>query len=229
MFTKKSSAILTSAFLFIEAILYYIILTKGGSLLVWSSFISVLLCFLYSALFIKKGDKFIILALLFTVGADFFLVVANPVNRLFGMLFFMVAQTLYAIKLHKNKKSKIFLVLRISAIFIAETITVFILKENTDLLAVVSIYYYVNLLINIVHSFSNWKKDKLFPIGLVLLFLCDTIIGLQTASGVYFNIPESSFVYRFIFMDFFISWFFYLPSQILVSLSSVTKKDTMSV
>jgi hypothetical protein len=77
---------------------------------------------------------------------------------------------------------------------------------------------------NIVLSLSTFKNDKLFPIGLVLLFLCDTVIGLQTASGAYLNIPESSLVYRIIFMDFFLSWFFYLPSQIIISLSSIPKK-----
>lgn len=217
----------TLIFLFIEAILYYFILTASGSLLIWSSFISIILCFLFSFLFIKSGDKFIITALLFTTFADYFLVVANPINRLTGMMFFMVAQTLYAVKLHKTNKNKALLISRVIIILIAEVITFFILGENVDLLSVVSIYYYANLIMNIVLSSSNFKNDKLFPIGLVLLFLCDTVIGLQTTSGAYLNIPENSLVYRIIFMDFFLSWFFYLPSQIIISLSSIPKKSSL--
>ena len=62
-------------------------------------------------------------------------------------------------------------------------------------------------------------KNKLFPIGLVLFLLCDTIIGLQMATGVYLPISEHSVIYKIIFTDFNLAWFFYLPSQVCIALS----------
>lgn len=219
-FSKKDKIMLT-LFLLFEIVLYYLILTTGGRLLVWSSFISIVLCFVFSLFSLKKGNKIITVALAFTVCADYFLVVSSPVKTLAGMLFFMVAQTLYAVMMNQQTKSKKLLFFRIILVVLVQVFTFIILKGKTDALAVVSMYYYTNLAVNIVEAFALLKKNTLFFIGLILLLLCDTIIGLQTSTGAYLNISESSFLYKFIFMDFFISWFFYLPSQVLISLSGV--------
>ena len=61
-----------------------------------------------------------------------------------------------------------------------------------------------------------WKDNRM---------LCDTVIGLQVASGAYLPIAEGSILYRIIFMDFFLSWFFYLPSQVLITLSGMQKRS----
>ena len=215
----------TSIFLVTEAILYYLIMTKGGSLLVWSSFVSIVICFLFVLINSKKADKFILFALFLTVCADYFLVIASPVNRLGGMLFFMVAQTLYAVTLHKKKSknseatNKKYIIARIFTVIVAILICFAVLKSNVDMLAVVSIYYYANLLFNIVLSFSMGRKNVAFSIGLVLLLLCDTVIGLQVAAGNYLPIYEGDFIYSIIFTDFFLSWFFYLPSQVIIALT----------
>ena len=107
---------------------------------------------------------------------------------------------------------------RLGLIAIALSVTVLVLQENTDALALVSLCYYANLIFNIVMTFLQFKSDKLFPIALVLFLLCDTVIGLQVACGGYLPITEGSLLYRIIFMPFNLSWFFYLPSQVLISL-----------
>lgn len=219
----KPSFLVSMLFLVAESVLYYFVLTAGGDLLVYTSFFAIVLCFLHVLLHIKTCDKWVLGAMACTVMADLCLVVCSPIQRLWGMVFFLMAQSLYAAKLHLAYKAKGFLYVRILLILIALSITVIVLKNNTDVLALVSLCYYANLIFNIVMAFSLWKTDKLFPIALVLFLLCDTVIGLQVASGAYLPISEDSWLYRIIFMGFNLSWFFYLPSQVLISLSGKKK------
>jgi hypothetical protein len=74
--------------------------------------------------------------------------------------------------------------------------------------------------INIVESLLNFKDNKILPIGLTLFILCDTVIGLQVMSDMYLKINESSLIYKLIFSNFDLAWFFYLPSQVLISLKT---------
>ena len=134
------------------------------------------------------------------------------------MVFFLGAQSLYAIRLHRIDPRKSLVWTRILLIGIALAVTVLVLRNNTDALALVSLCYYANLIINLLMSFLLFRKDKIFPIALLLFLLCDTVIGLQVACGGYLNIAEGSALYRLIFMPFNLSWFFYLPSQVLISL-----------
>ncbi len=211
---------LTAVFLVIELILYYFVLTAGGGLLVWCSFGAILLCFLYAVTDIKSSNPFIILGLGFTVVADMFLVVWQPQQQLWGMIFFLTAQSIYALMLHRKSRYKSFIYIRIILISIALITTATILRSNTDLLAIISMCYYVMLIINLAESFCMLKYFKFFAFGLVLFLLCDTVIGLQVASEAYLNVSEDSFIHRIIFVDFNLSWFFYLPSQVLIALSS---------
>lgn len=219
----KKIPILSLIFLLIELVLYYFILTAGGATLVYSSFFSIVICFLHVLLHFKSCDKFILAGLACTVMADFFLVVCSPIQQLWGMIFFLIAQSLYSAKLHLASKNKILLYARIILIILALEVTVLVLKEKTDALALVSLCYYANLIVNIVAAFTQFRNNKLFPIGLVLFLLCDTVIGLQVACGSYLSISESSLIYKIIFMDFHLSWFFYLPSQVLISLTGKHK------
>ena len=210
-------------FLSLEAVLYYLILTAGGKLLVASSFLSIVLCFCFALL--SWGDKFTIAGLACTVMADLFLVVWQPQQQLWGMVWFLCAQSLYAIRLQRGKHSKVLGIVRIALTGIGALVTVLVLREKTDALAVISVCYYANLMMNIVQSMANFKKVPLLAIGFVLFLLCDTVIGLQVAAGGYLPISEGSLLHRIIFMDFFLSWFFYLPSQVLISLSSRARQN----
>jgi uncharacterized membrane protein YhhN len=216
----KKQQITLWAFLLIELVLYYLILTSGGNTLVISSFLSIVICFGYALTDLKNRDSLFVGALGCTMGADFFLVVCSPIEQLWGMMFFLVAQTLYAIRLHKQNQCRTLIWLRVVLIACAEAVTVVILKEKTDALAVISIAYYANLIVNIIASFTKFRSKRLLPIGFVLFLLCDTVIGLQAASGVYLPISEGSLLHRIIYVNFNLAWFFYLPSQVLIALSS---------
>lgn len=213
---------MTVAFLIVEAFLYGIILTSGGDLLVYSCFLSIVLCFVHALIHIKRGDKLLAAGLACTVMADLCLVVCSPAQRLWGMVFFLAAQSLYAIRLHRQIKSKALLIIRISLTVVALAVTAIVLKDATDALALVSLCYYANLIMNIVTSFARFRQNKLLAIGFVLFLLCDTVIGLQVACGGYLPIEEGTLLHQIIFMPFNLAWFFYLPSQVLISLS--TKK-----
>ena len=220
---KKSIPII--CFLLLESILYYFILTAGGQTLVITSYLSIVLCFLFALQGIKK-NPLVVGGLACTVGADFCLVVCDPIQRLWGMVFFLGAQALYAIHLHRKQPSKPVLLIRIVLTVGAALVAVFVLKENLDALAVVSVCYYANLIMNTVAAFTQWRKQKLLPIGFVLFILCDTIIGLQVAAGGYLPIAEGSWLYNLIFSGFNAAWMFYLPSQVLISLCCLQKGDT---
>lgn len=210
-------------FLLTEILLYILILTSDGSLLVVCSYLSIVLCFLYALLHVGKGHALMVGGLACTVAADYCLVVSSPIQQLWGMVFFLLAQILYAIKLHHANTCKLLLLIRGVLILLAESVAILVLGNKSDALALVSVCYYANLIMNILVSCLRFRENKLLSIGFVLFLLCDTVIGLQCASGSYLPIGENSILYKIIFMDFHLSWFFYLPSQVLIALSTAVQ------
>lgn len=221
LFNNKLNTALTLLFLAASCVLYYFILTAGGTLLVATSYASIILCFAFAIA--GRQNFWIIGGLACTVGADFCLVVCDPIQQFWGMVFFLGAQSLYAAMLHRSRPGKALLFIRLGLIAAAEAITVLILKDATDPLAVISICYYVNLIFNIILAFLQFKQYRLFAIGLVFFLLCDTVIGLQVMSGGYLPIPEGSLLDKILSVPFNLAWLFYLPSQVLISLSSRKK------
>lgn len=221
LFRNKLDTTLTFLFLGISGVLYYYILTAGGTLLTITSYAAIVLCFVYALS--RRTNLWIIGGLACTVGADFFLVVCDPIQQFWGMVFFLGAQSLYAAMLHRSRPGKALLFIRLVLIALAEGVTVLILKDATDPLAVISICYYVNLIYNIILAFLQFRQYKCFAIALVLFLLCDTVIGLQVMSGGYLPIPEGSLLDQILSVPFNLAWLFYLPSQVLISLSSRKK------
>lgn len=222
--SRKLSA-LTVCFLAAECVLYYFVLTAGGMTFTVTAYSGIVLCFLFALVCGGKREPLTAAGLACTVGADFFLVVCSPAQQLWGMVFFLGAQILYALKLHLTRKNRVILLLRLLLIAAIEIAAIVILGSKLDALAVVSVCYYANLFMNIIAAFTQWKQNKLLPIGLVAFILCDTVIGLQVAAGGYLPIAEGSALHNFLFMDFNLAWFFYLPSQVLIALSSLPKGD----
>ena len=216
---KKFDRILTALFLAAEGVLYYFILTAGGQTLVITSYASIVLCFLYALAHIGKKNWPMQAGLLCTVGADFFLVVCSPLRQLPGMVCFLGAQSMYALWLHRNGGTKGQLCLRAVISGLALAVTALDLGQNTDALALVSVCYYANLILNLAISFIRFRERKLLSIGFVLFLLCDTVIGLQMANGVYFPIPEGSLIDRILSVNCNLAWLFYLPSQVMIALS----------
>ena len=92
------------------------------------------------------------------------------------------------------------------------------LGEKCDAVALVSMFYYANLILNAVFACISFGKNPLLAIGLVLFILCDTVIGLSLIDP-YLTLPESSPIYAIIHPGFDLAWAFYLPSQALLAIS----------
>ena len=97
----------TIAFLVLAAILFYTILTSSGDMLINSCYSSIVLCFVYALL--MAGNPILLAALACTVGADYYLITFVPSRQLPGMAFFLVAQGLYALFLHRQGFKKAYL------------------------------------------------------------------------------------------------------------------------
>jgi hypothetical protein len=214
----KQNRLALFAFLAVELVLYALMLTAGGYILVAVSYISIVSCFLYALFRVKNAHHLMLVALGFTVISDYFLVVCQPPKQLLAMISFLIVQLLYALHLHRKTPNRPVLVLRIALTLIIELIALVVLGEKTDALALVSVAYYANLAVNLIASCLPSGRDPRLPVAFLLFLLCDTVIGLQVACGSYLAIPEHSLLYRILFVNFNLSWFFYLPSQVLLTL-----------
>lgn len=219
---KNYRQLYTPTFLLIQGILYYLILTTGGETLIWSSFGAILLCFLYALA--RRGTPLLVAGLAATVAADYFLVLCGAQNKLAGMVCFLVVQTLYAIFLHRKGFGRAWLALRLGLAALATAVALAVLGDKTDALALVSVWYYANLIINTAMAFGKFRQFSFLALGFLLFILCDTVIGLQVATQGYLSIGEDTLLYRILFMDFNLAWFFYLPSQVLIALTSIKSR-----
>ena len=214
---QKRNAVFVGIFIALEAVLYWLILA-GGEYYTCYAYLSIVLCFVYGLLHGKSIKLWMLAGMACTLGADYFLVVCSPSDQFWGMVFFMAAQSMYAAALHTEKLCKPILVVRIALTVAAPLVTAVILREKTDALAVISVCYYVNLIMNLITAFSNRKL--LLGFGFVLFLLCDTVIGLQVMAKGYLPIEAGTILYRIIFTNFNLAWLFYLPSQVLIAISS---------
>ena len=216
--------IFSALFIGIEITLGVLLQISSGRTAELFSFGAVVLCFLFCFFFFDRSKEYIFTqtALLFTVGADYCLVYSRTPFRVTAMCFFLVVQTAYFARLYISDESAVRRKWQIithaigSVLMLA--VTVFVLGEKTDVLSAISMLYYINLILNLVFAFTQWKKNPVFAIGLLLFILCDTVVGLGVLEE-YFSIAEDSMLYRVIEPGFNLAWAFYLPSQVLLTLS----------
>ncbi|MBR5452073.1 MAG: hypothetical protein IKV36_03660 [Clostridia bacterium] len=218
---KISKKIMTAVFILASLVLYFFVLTAYGNLLVISEFSAISVCFLFVLVNSFANDKLLTYGMFFTLCADFCLVICNPIEQIKGVVFFLIVQALYGVKLYQNNKSKGLLIARIIATAVAPIIVFSVLGNKTDVLSCISVCYYVNLIFNIISAFTSFKKNPVFVIALLLFLLCDTVVGLGVAAGTYLPIAEGSFIHKIIFSGINLAWLFYLPSQVLISLTSL--------
>ena len=226
---KKLLVILSAAFLTVEAVLGVLLQTSQHLTPINLRYTAVVLACLFFILFAERSLSFLftMLALLCTVGADYFLVYSEEIQQLPAMLFFSVTQIAYFLRLYfeDNNKTRrlVHLIARIAFSLLAIVVTFGVLQSSADAVAVVSMFYYVNLILNIIFAFINFEKPGVFAIGLLLFALCDTVIGLSLIN-TYLPLSEDSFIYKLINPGFDLAWAFYLPSQALLAVSLLPRK-----
>lgn len=220
----KKQYIPAAVFVFVQLVLYVLIFAVGGALL---RYLTVILSFVFALIFLSKNKDSLltVTALFLTVGADFCLVMCEPREQLIGMIFFSLAQVAYAFRVDFMLVSKrarlVTLIIRIFAIVVVEGAAIYIAGDAFDALAAISMFYFTNIVLNAVFSMMRVKNTPLFAIGMLCFVLCDIFVGMNTAVGVYFSVPEGSILYLMAHPPIDMAWLFYVPSQTLISLSSL--------
>ena len=191
---------------------------------------AIILACLFCAVLAERSRQYAFTqaALVCTVCADFFLVWSQPIKQLPAMVFFLCAQTAYAARLYllaSKTERRVQLISRVVLCAVIVIVTLAVLGQNADALAIVSMLYYAQLFLNVVFAFAKFRSRAVLAIGFLLFLLCDTVIGLDLING-YLPIPPDALLYKIIRPGFNLAWVFYLPSQVLLSLSLLPRKFT---
>lgn len=164
-----------------------------------------LLCLIRNFAFLYDTQVSLLLfALFFTVCADYFLIFTDKI--LTGILLFVLVQLCYWFFLGGTWIS-------LQKGLLLLTLFLLPLAYFSEILIFPAVLYLGCLCANIRLAQKHKKYSALS--GLTLLFLCDVHLGLANLP-LYISLPSSacySFAAR-------ILWFFYLPSQLLLSLSA---------
>lgn len=214
------------SYLIIELILGILIHTASPAYIY--SYVSIVVAALFCLTLYQPTPDWTLtqIAFLFTLGADFFLVLLGR-HQTVAMCLFSVTQLAYAARLTlaENKKTRrIQLITRAFTALLAVTITAAVLGKNTDALAVISLFYFANLLINAIFATAEYKRYPLFATGLWLFVLCDIFVGFGML-GSYLPLGNGLFIRFLTAPPINMAWVFYLPSQVLLSLSVLSHKQ----
>ncbi len=213
-----------ASFLTLETVLYILILfvslpLRSGTI----HYASILLVALLSWTVKDSSPRlaFIRGAMLFTVFAALFLTYLR-VEQWLGTVLFACAQLAFAGRLiHDETRRFLWIGVRLIFVLFVFAIGLIVVKDAADLLFFTALFYYANLLGNAFHALVRFSKVKLFAIGLLLYIGCDTLVGLSQSAG-YITIAPTSLWYYLLHFPIDLVWFFYLPSQILLVVSSIS-------
>lgn len=189
-------------FILIEFILYISFITLD-LLNINSSYIkylSIVLCFVYSLTNHKKSR---VISSLFTMIADFFLLMLDNYYEL-GLISFIVVQMSYLYFLGNSDKAYFNMFLYLRGLFIMMGIIILFILKQLSVLNILVIIYFINLVFNCIQAFI--LKQKTLALGLLLFICCDICVGLHNINSAY-TIAS------------FLMWVFYLPSQVLIVLA----------
>ncbi len=190
------------------------LLTPDNDLLTVIKLSSIILCFIY-VLRNFPEDHLLLIAMFATSIADLILATDNTSEA--GVIVFFITQTIHLIRLNgKHLRTPII-------IYIVLTLLIIILDlifKFFPPIMLISALYVTTLLYNIVASWYWHKTDPKSPqawcalIGFTLFLCCDICVGISFMS---LNHVFPATLYA---PANFFAWFFYYPSQILVSNSS---------
>lgn len=197
-------------------------------------FSSILLCFILSLLIssniFNAKDIFLLkLARFFTIIADYFLLISG--NYILGVLFFCLVQLTY-IRRHSlmqkgvlNIKINRILIIPLSILILMLLSFIMHITNSITLLISISLVYGFLLILSVycgirtLKSSYYPKNNSLFiSLGLILFLMCDINVALYQIIKYGFFSGVSSNIHFII--GLFI-WIFYLPSQLLLSLSGI--------
>lgn len=167
---------------------------------------------------------FLLLALAFTLAADFFLVCLDDFFEV-AVALFLGAQLCHFVRLVRvpgaaKKRMKRFLI-SLGIRLMLTGVTVFVITQVlrlTGLLEILAAVYFPELVMNAADAFirsGDAKRMILSGIGFVLFIGCDVCVGLSGMGDAWRISAESLGTIRYLI------WIFYLPSQALIVLSGL--------
>lgn len=235
-FFKKPINLINATFVLAQLILLYLILWGKTFDTDVVCFITVCLACLHGGAFVilKKRGYFCLVALVFTVISDVFLVLRYTstgayMDQAIAMTTFSVTQLSYffsMLVLTKSKKLKlVHILVRAFLSIFAVVLTLIVLKKDANYMLCITMFYFANLVLNAVFAFIKFKQHGAMAIGFVFFILCDVLIGLSIALGSIIIVPETSILYTVTFSGFNFTWLFYVISQTLLSLYVARKKN----
>lgn len=186
----------------------------------------VILCFAF-ACGRRRGDLdgfMALLALLFTVGADFFLVALKEEQWLPGMGLFCCAQLCWALRLWGMEDGR----RRLSHALVWASacgtllVVAVILARGADPVLLMGAVYASFLVTTVFFSYLT-PRNLLFTLGMTLFLGCDLFVAVNNAA-LYLDLSAYPLLKTLHDIPFNMMWAFYGPSQMLLSLSSAGGK-----
>ena len=229
---KKIDYIVISVFILLEIALYlsFLFIDKGIFVTRIESstlkYASISLCLTFSLYCLIRKRKMvnclIPIALVFTLISDYFLLFNTNQNLyVYGLNTFIITQLIYFAFILYLRKSKLELLINLlvrSLLTIAALGAAFYLNYS-DVLTILALVYFVELLSNFLYSAFLIMLDKeylIFSLGLLLFIGCDINVGLNNVhlfEGIDYSLVN------------FLMWVFYLPSQVLLSLTNFIDQE----
>ena len=223
--TKKTYLVATTLFVVAQIILSVFIQKTGDVTYGVLTVSSVALCFLFVLIGHDKSfvSKVTVFAFAFTLVADFFLskLVDFEGTQLIAMCVFCLVQGCYFIRVfhYQSRLQRLtHLIVKVLATIVSLVLTIVVLGDKTNALALIAVFYFSQLIVNIVYAFIQIKLSILLPIGLLLFMLCDIFVGLFVL-GTIMPIPDGSIIHQINNIGVNLAWVFYVPSQTLLALS----------
>lgn len=229
---KKIDYIVISVFILLEIALYlsFLFIDKGifvtaieSSSLKYAG-ISLCLGFSLYCLIRKRRtvNSFIPIALVFTLISDYFLLFNTNQNLyVYGLITFIITQLIYFafIVYLRRSKSELLINILVRLFLTIVALGVAFYLNYSDVLTILALVYFVELLSNFLYSTFLIKFNKkylIFSLGLLLFIGCDINVGLNNVhlfEGIDYDLVN------------FLMWAFYLPSQVLLSLTNFATQE----
>ncbi len=177
--------------------------------------LSILGCLIYTCINFPS-DRSLKLAMFTTLIADALLAFCD--NLFYGVFIFFITQLLHHQRLTQNFRfTMTYGFIMLLSLFLIKTTPI---HQYLEPLIALCIFYTGMILINISSSYKWWRQNPTNPhtlsalSGFILFLLCDSCVALAyfTTTGILPSQLEIVFN--------FLAWFFYYPSQILVSNST---------
>lgn len=198
-------------------------------------FISIILCFTIALLIGKDGlgnrDKLLLqIGLFLTVLADFCFLILNHYTS--GIALFCLVQIIYYNRYRGGTVYRPpFIFIKFIIIFLSVMASYFIINlgpKKPEFLYAIALFYAICLILATIEAIKTFKNN-LYPsynrhmivIGMVLFLLCDASIAVFNI-GQQFHLPWHNIFALLI-------WIFYLPSQVLLSISGYQFKKKLKV